>query len=105
VAFTIRAPISGAITSLEVREGMTLAPGAAIATINGLSPVWIIASVPQGVAGAISPDSVARVSLPAFPGKTFVGRVETVLPAADPASRAVEVRIALPNPNGRLRPG
>jgi Cu(I)/Ag(I) efflux system membrane fusion protein len=46
---------------------------------------------------------VARTS--AYPGESFAGRIESVLPAANPATRTVEVRIALPNQDGRLRPG
>jgi Cu(I)/Ag(I) efflux system membrane fusion protein len=43
--------------------------------------------------------------LPAYPGETFSGRIESVLPAADAMTRTIEVRIALNNPGGRLRPG
>ncbi len=103
--FTVRAPISGAITALDVREGMSVAPGAAIATINGLSPVWLTVAVPQGAAGPVQPGGRATARLSAFPGEAFEGRIEAVLPAANAASRAVEVRIALANPSGRLRPG
>jgi cobalt-zinc-cadmium efflux system membrane fusion protein len=50
-------------------------------------------------------DSEARVSLPALPGETFSGRVISVGRQVDPASRTVPIRIDLPNPAGRLRPG
>lgn len=104
-AFTIRAPIEGAITKLDAREGMTLSSGAAIASINGLSPVWLIASVPQGGASGLTPGLATTARLAAFPNETFNGKVDALLPAASATSRAVEVRIALPNPGGRLRPG
>jgi membrane fusion protein, copper/silver efflux system len=103
--FTIRAPISGALTALDVRDGMALAPGAAIATINGLSPVWLTVSVPQSAAGPVASGGRAIARLQAFPGETFEGRIEAVLPTTNAASRAVEVRIALPNPERRLKPG
>ena len=44
-------------------------------------------------------------SLPAYPGETFAGRIESVLPAANAATRTIEVRIALSNADGRLRSG
>ncbi|HWA23745.1 MAG TPA: efflux RND transporter periplasmic adaptor subunit [Caulobacterales bacterium] len=103
--FTITSPIAGAITALDVRQGMTVMPGASLATISGISPVWLIASVPQGDAGVARPGGRATATLPAYPGETFSGRIESVLPAADLATRTIEVRVGLDNPQGRLRPG
>lgn len=103
--FTVTAPITGAITALDVRQGMTIMQGAPLATISGLSPVWLVVSVPQGDAAAARPGGRATASLAAYPGETFSGRIENVLPAANPQTRTIEVRIALDNRDGRLRPG
>jgi Cu(I)/Ag(I) efflux system membrane fusion protein len=103
--FTIRAPISGAIAVLDVREGMTVSAGAPLATIKGLSPVWLVVSVPQGAAGRLKTGGHVTARTPAYPSEPLDGWIETVLPSADPSSRAVEVRVALSNPAGRLRPG
>lgn len=102
---TIVAPVTGAITALDIRQGMSVMPGASLATINGLSPVWLIASLPQADAGLARPGARVVASLPAYPGETFSGRIESVLPAANAATRTIEVRIALANSDGRLRPG
>lgn len=104
-SFTIRAPASGALVSLDARPGAALGTGASIATISGLSPVWLVASVPQGSIGATKPGSAATIRFPAFPGEDFNGRVDAVLPGANSANRTIEVRIALDNHDGRLRPG
>ncbi len=103
--FTIRTPIGGAIAALDARQGMTLAPGAGIATIKGLSPVWLIVSVPQGAAGSLKPGDHVQARTPVFPAEVLDGRIESLLPSADASSRAVEVRVTLPNPGLRLRPG
>lgn len=102
---TVSAPISGAITQLDIRTGMTVMAGAPLTTINAVSPVWLVASLPQADAGLARSGARAVARTPAYPGETFAGRIESVLPAADAATRTVEVRIALPNPQGRLRPG
>ncbi len=103
--FTVTAPISGAITALDVRPGMTIMQGAPLATISGISPIWLVVSVPQGDAGAARPGGRVTATLAAYPGETFSGRIESVLPAADAATRTIEVRVALDNRQGRLRPG
>ncbi|MGE0595371.1 MAG: efflux RND transporter periplasmic adaptor subunit [Hyphomonadaceae bacterium] len=102
---TISAPVSGAITALDIRTGMTIAQGAPIATINGLSPVWLVVSLPQADAGLARRGGRVSARLSGYPGETFLGSIESVLPAADAATRTVEVRIALDNRDGRLRPG
>jgi Cu(I)/Ag(I) efflux system membrane fusion protein len=84
---------------------MTVMPGAPLATINGLSPVWLVVSLPQADADLAHPGASVVAALPAYPGETFAGRIESVLPAANAATRTVEVRIALENGDGRLRPG
>jgi len=103
--FTIRAPVSGALTSLDARPGAALGAGAPIAIISGLSPVWLVVSVPQGSIGTTKPGTSAAIRFPAFPGEDFGGRVDVILPAANTANRTVEVRVALDNSDGRLRPG
>lgn len=104
-SFTIRAPVSGALLSLDARPGAALGAGAPIATISGVSPVWLLVSVPQGSIGATETGSAATIRFPAFPGEDFTGRVDAVLPGANAANRTIEVRIALDNHDGRLRPG
>lgn len=103
--FTIRAPVSGALVSLDARPGAALNAGAPIAAISGLSPVWLVASVPQGSTGATKPGTAAVIRFPAFPGEDFKGRIEAILPAANAINRTVEVRVVLDNRGGRLRPG
>ena len=48
---TVTAPIAGAITQLDIRAGMTIMQGAPLATINAVSPVWLVASLTQADAG------------------------------------------------------
>ena len=103
--FTVRAPAAGALVTLDARQGMSLTSGSSIASISGLSPVWLVVSVPQGAIGGLAPGAPATARFPAFPGEEIGGRIEAILPVANLANRTVEVRIALDNRDGRLRPG
>ncbi|KAF0183397.1 MAG: Cu(I)/Ag(I) efflux system membrane protein CusB [Caulobacteraceae bacterium] len=102
---TITAPISGAITQLDVRAGMTVMSGAPLATINGASPIWVVASLAQAESSIAQRGGRVVARTPAYPGEDFAGRIESVLPSANAATRSIEVRIALANADGRLRPG
>jgi Cu(I)/Ag(I) efflux system membrane fusion protein len=102
---TLRSPIAGVLQQLDVRAGMTLASGAPLARINGLSVVWLEVAVPEAQAGTLENGQPVTAHLPAFPGETLHGKVASVLPDANAQSRSLRVRVELANPDGRLRPG
>ena len=102
---TVSTPSGGVIKTLGVRSGMTVSAGQTLAEINGLSRVWLNAAVPEATAGEVRVGQFARATLAAYPGEAFTGRVTAVLPQAQVESRTLTVRIELPNPGGRLRPG
>jgi Cu(I)/Ag(I) efflux system membrane fusion protein len=102
---TVTAPISGAITQLGVRPGMTLAAGQTVAEISGLDPIWLEAAVPEILAGDLRIGQPVYAALTAFPGEAFSGRVVAVLPSAQTESRTITARIELPNNGLKLRPG
>ncbi|TAJ68796.1 MAG: efflux RND transporter periplasmic adaptor subunit [Phenylobacterium sp.] len=102
---TVTTPSAGVIKTLAVRNGMTVAAGQTLAEINGLSRVWLNAAVPEALAGQVGSGEAVSATLAAYPGETFSGRVSAVLPEAQAESRTLTVRVELPNPGGRLRPG
>jgi Cu(I)/Ag(I) efflux system membrane fusion protein len=57
------------------------------------------------MAGQVRLGEAASATLAAYPGETFSGRVTAVLPQAQAESRTLTLRIELPNPGGRLKPG
>lgn len=102
---TVTAPISGAITQLGVRPGMTVAAGQTLAEVSGLDPIWLEAAVPEILAGEASVGRPVSATLTAFPGQVFAGRIVAVLPSAEITSRTITARIELRNPGLKLRPG
>ncbi len=102
---TVRAPRGGAITTLGVRPGMTVAAGQTLAEISGYSPIWLEAAVPEVLAGEARVGQPVSATLTALPGERFAGRIVAVLPSAVDASRTITVRAAMPNPGLRLKPG
>jgi membrane fusion protein, copper/silver efflux system len=102
---TVTTPSSGVIKTLSVRNGMTVAAGQTLAEVNGLSRVWLNAAVPEAMAGQVRVGETIAAALAAYPGEAFNGRVTAILPQAQADSRTLTVRIELPNPGGRLKPG
>jgi Cu(I)/Ag(I) efflux system membrane fusion protein len=102
---TLHSPLAGVITTLEVREGMTVSTGATLVRINGLATVWIEAALPEAQGALTRLGKRVEVRLTAYPGQSFVGTVNSILPETNADTRTVRVRIELANGNGKLRPG
>ena len=74
-------------------------------TVADLSTVWVLAQVFQSDAGKIKPGDLAEVTVDAYPGRVFHGRVDYILPQLDTNTRTLPVRLVFPNPGLKLRPG
>jgi Cu(I)/Ag(I) efflux system membrane fusion protein len=102
---TVTAPAGGVVAELGAREGMTVASGALLFRINGLDPVWVNAEVPENQISLVRPGNAVEARAPALPGTVFKGRVSTLLPEVNPATRTLKARVELANPGNRLVPG
>lgn len=98
-------PTGGVLRALELRTGMTVTAGQTLARVNGIGTVWLEGAVPEAQAALARIGQPVEISLPAFPGETLRGRVSDVLPDANVDTRTLRVRVILPNPGLRLRPG
>jgi len=99
----IRAPINGTVVEKLIADGQLLAAGTTPCfTIADLSTMWVLANVfandLRDVAAGQSADVITDVSQASFPG-----RVDYIAPLADPGTKAVSVRIIVPNKNRLLR--
>ena len=101
---TLYAPSPGVVTHLGVRAGMEVKPNDNLYTIADLSTVWAVADVYEFELPWLALGQTARVELSYLPGESFSGPVTYISPFLDPKTRTAQVRIELPNPDGRLRP-
>src|SRR2546430_1678726 len=102
---TIHSPVSGYITEKNALPNMYVQPETRLYTLADLSDVWVLAQVFQSDAGKIKPGDQAEVTVDAYPGKVFKGRVDYILPQLDMNTRTLPVRLVFPNPGLKLRPG
>jgi Cu(I)/Ag(I) efflux system membrane fusion protein len=100
----IVSPVDGLVTEVAVREGMTVSPGMTLFRLADLSEVWVIAEVPEGQARVIVPGLAAKVT-PTGLSEPLLGKVDTILPDVNLATRTTKVRIVLPNKGRHLLPG
>jgi Cu(I)/Ag(I) efflux system membrane fusion protein len=102
---TLLAPASGVVTELAAREGMTVAIGAPLFRIAGLTTIWVNAEVPEALSSQVRPGNAVEARAPAWPGEVFKGKVSALLPEVDTTTRTLKARVELSNPGNRLVPG
>src|ERR1700681_2040734 len=102
---TVNSPIAGYVTEKNALPNMYVQPDTKLYTIADLSEIWVFAQVFQNDAGKIKPGDAAEVTVDAYPGQIFRGKVDYLLPQLDMATRTLPVRLVLPNPGLKLRPG
>jgi cobalt-zinc-cadmium efflux system membrane fusion protein len=95
----ITAPVSGVITDQEVTTaGGVQSLGTSPFTISDLSSVWIVCDVYENDLASVHAGDPAEITLNAYPGRVFKGRVDNILPILDPSIRTGKVRIEVANP-------
>jgi Cu(I)/Ag(I) efflux system membrane fusion protein len=102
---TISAPRDGVVGELNVRDGASVAAGTTLLRINGLDTVWMNAAIPESQRSRIADGASVKAEFAAFPGETFDGTIEALLPDVDATTRTQMARIVLKNPQARLAPG
>ncbi|MDR3504886.1 MAG: FixH family protein [Acidocella sp.] len=101
----VNSPVSGYITERNALPNAYVQPDTKLYTIADLSTVWVYANVAQTDVGRLKPGSAAQVTVDAYPGRTFNGRIDQILPQVDMTTRTVRVRLVFSNPGVVLKPG
>ncbi|MGC2183224.1 MAG: efflux RND transporter periplasmic adaptor subunit, partial [Terriglobales bacterium] len=95
---TIDSPASGYITEFNTLPNQYVQAETKLYTIADLSTVWINANVFQTGVGALKSGMPAAMTIDTYPGRTFKGRIDQVLPQVDVTTRTVPVRFVFNNP-------
>ncbi|MBK5282067.1 MAG: efflux RND transporter periplasmic adaptor subunit [Nitrospiraceae bacterium] len=102
---TVYAPSSGIVLKREALPGKYVEPGTTLYEVADLSTVWISADIYESEVAAVTLNQPASVTFAAYPGETFRGMVSYVYPTLNTEARTVRVRLELPNPGLKLKPG
>jgi Cu(I)/Ag(I) efflux system membrane fusion protein len=102
---TVYAPSSGIVLKREALPGKYVEPGMTLYEVADLSTVWISADIYESEVAAVTLNQPASVTFAAYPGETFRGTVSYVYPTLNTEARTVRVRLELPNPGLKLKPG
>ena len=103
LAAVIRSPIDGTVVEKLISPGQLLAAGTTPTfTVADLSTVWVFANVYANELGDVSVGQAADVIAEDSP-KPLPGRVDYIASLVDPGTKAVQVRLIVPNRGQALR--
>jgi len=91
----LRAPVSGIVTELGVREGSSVSPDSLIADFSSRNAAWIEASVFPAQRVMLGEPLSARFTVPGAPGREWLGENGTWLPLVDPVTQTQSLRFAI----------
>ena len=104
--YVLRSPIAGTVIAMEGAQGGYWNDiNAPVMTVADLSTVWLSANVAERDLAQVAVGQTARITLDAWPGKSFEGKVAYVGAVLDPETRTVKVRVAIDNRAGAFKPG
>ncbi len=101
---TVKAPIDGIVSKVQTAAGSLAGPGAPLLTLLS-QDVRVTIPVEEARLSQLAIGQPARISVAAYPGRTFAGAVAIVAPELDPATRTVQVTIRPTDDEGLLAPG
>ena len=102
---TIKAPFSGLLGIRQVNLGQFLPAGGPIVTLQALDPIYVNFTLPQQDVADLHVGQAVRMSIDAYPGTVFEGKVNALNSKVDDATRNLQVQATLSNADERLLPG
>jgi HlyD family secretion protein len=112
----VLSPFDGVVVNRNLEEGEWAAPGTPVVTVENRARMWVRLDVEETSLGRVKLGDPARITVMAFPGRTFRGKVMEMGAEADfalnrdvkrgrPDIRTFRVRVVVDEPADALRPG
>ncbi|HTF61208.1 MAG TPA: efflux RND transporter periplasmic adaptor subunit [Edaphobacter sp.] len=100
----IRSPAAGVVMERLANVGTVVSTGDPVITVSDLSSLWLIAAVNEADLSHIHQGQAVRVSVRAYPERSFPARVFQLGERLDPQTRALQVRVLVSNAQSLLKP-
>lgn len=102
---TIYSPFSGVVVKKQAMEGTYVKTGTPIYAIADLSRVWVKLDAYESDLSWLRYGQTVEFHAEAFPGDMFKGKIAFIDPVLDAKTRTVKIRVNVPNPDVKLKPG
>lgn len=101
----LRAPYDGVLGLRQVSPGDYLSAGQEIVNLEVLDPLKVDFRIPQKAVAQVQLGQAVEISVDAYPGERFLGRIAALNPRLDEVGRSQAIRAEIANADRRLKPG
>lgn len=101
----ILAPFDGKLGIRQVNLGQYVSPGTPLVSLQQLDPIYVDFTMSEQQLSILRAGLEISVTTDAFKGETFNGTIESIDPHIDPATRNIQIRGLVQNPDKKLLPG
>jgi len=102
---TLLSPFRGIVQSVPAEQGKSVKVGDMLVEVADLSVVWVWAEFYENELPMLKVDQKNDITAKSYPGEKFEGTISLINPFLEEAKRTAKVRIDIPNPDFKLRPG
>jgi len=102
---TLLSPFRGVVQSVPVEQGKSIKTGDLLVEVADLSVVWLWAEFYENELSMLQVGQKLTITAKSYPGQNFNGTISLIDPFLDATKRTAKVRIDIPNPDFKLRPG
>jgi RND family efflux transporter MFP subunit len=102
---TLTAPSDGIVGTRNVEVGENILPGISAFNLVTIKEVYVRISVPENEINKFSKGQQGEVVIQAISPQTVQATVEKIGVSANPISKTYEVKLILPNPDLKIKPG
>lgn len=96
--------VSGVVVERKVNKGQVVQPADVMFTVADLSRVWVVAQVPETLAGRVQAGQDVQIDIPANAAGGIQAKLAWVADIVNPETRTVMVRAEIDNPKRLLKP-
>lgn len=91
----LRAPIAGAVLSVDIAVGRQVSNGTSAMTLADINQLQLTVNVAESDIEQLIVGMPAEITLDALPGKSFAGEVLRIAPSSDPAQSVVNYPVTI----------
>lgn len=101
----LESPLNGVVTARNYDSGDMYSMSQPIFTVQQITPVKLLVGITESSYTRVKVGQEADLTVDAFPGETFKGKVVRLYPVMNSGSHTFNVEVNVTNANHRLRPG
>ena len=101
----LRSPIAGTVVARTAFTGEWVEPADTLIEVVDLHELWLQAAVYERELRYVETGQPVQVEVRAYPGDVFPGTITQVGDTLETETRSIPIRVVLPNPSRRLKPG